>query len=364
MYEDQTYEVIMARMKAEVLRLYPGIDTREGSVIHVALGPVCAELAQAYISMDAVINETYADKASMVGLTKRMAERGMKPYDAKKAIRKGEFTPSSLELAISGRFTLNGLNYAITEKVSAGIYKMECETAGVVGNYDVGDLVPVNYIPGLETCKLTDVLIPGENAELLEVARARYFADFETAAYGGNFNDYRQKTNELQGVGGVKVYRAWNGGGTVKLVIINSDFAKPSTELVSAIQTAIDPVVNAGEGVGIAPIGHIVTIEGVSEIAINITATITYQSGWDFAAAKAAIETAIDNYLHELSQTWESSQTLTTDSGLVVRISQIETRLLDVAGIVDIEGTTINGVAGNLTTTVTQIPKRGTFNGS
>lgn len=363
MYEDQTYEVIIARAKAEALQLYPGLDTREGSVIHTALAPACAELAQAYIAMDAVINETYADKASMAGLTKRMAERGMKPYDAKKAIRKGEFTPTSLEMAIGGRFTLNGLNYAITEKVSSGIYKMECETAGVVGNYDVGDLVPVNYIPGLETCKLTDVLIPGEDAEALEAARDRYFADFETAAFGGNFNDYRQKTNELQGVGGVKIYRAWNGGGTVKLIIINSDFAKPSIELVAAIQTAIDPVINAGQGVGIAPIGHVVTVEGVSEIAINITATITYQAGWDFMAVKTAIETAIDNYLHELNKTWESTQTLTTDTGLVVRISQIETRLLDIAGILDIEGTTINGIAANLTATATQIPKRGTFNG-
>lgn len=42
-------------------------------------------------------------------------------------------------------------------------------------------------------------------------------------------------------------------GGTVKLVIINSSFKKPSEALVDQVQTAVDPLQNAGEGVGIAP---------------------------------------------------------------------------------------------------------------
>ena len=57
-------------------------------------------------------------------------------------------------------------------------------------------------------------------------------------AFGGNVADYREKVNAITGVGGVKVYPVWNGGGTVKLTIIASDFTAPSTELISKVQTA------------------------------------------------------------------------------------------------------------------------------
>ena len=63
----------------------------------------------------------------------------------------------------------------------------------------------------------------------------------------------------------MKVYPVWNGGGTVKLVIINSEYQKPSPELVDQVQTIIDPVQNQGMGLGVAPIGHVVTVEEVKE---------------------------------------------------------------------------------------------------
>ena len=81
----------------------------------------------------------------------------------------------------------------------------------------------------------------------------------DAQSFGGNVADYKERVNAMNGVGGVKVYPVWNGGGTVKLVIINSEFNVPSAELVGQVQTAVDPVQNSGRGVGIAPIGHVVT---------------------------------------------------------------------------------------------------------
>ena len=115
-----------------------------------------------------------------------------------------------------------------------------------------------------------------------------------------------------------------------------------------------------------SPIWHIVTVERVQEIAINIVTSITYQDGWDYLSTKSYIEAAIDAYLLELRKTWENTidYLAGNDTGLIVRVSQIETRLLDLAGILDIENTTINGVAGNLLIATNQIPVRGTLNGS
>ena len=139
----------------------------------------------------------------------------------------------------------------------------------------------------------------------------------------------------------------------MKLVIIDSTFSKPSTTLINAVQTAIDPTQNQGKGVGIAPIGHVVTVVGCDETTVNIETHITFQEGWSWEALKPYVEAAIDEYFKELSTEWDSN------SNLIVRISQIETRLLDLTGVLDIADTTLNGVAQNLTVAADNIPVRG-----
>lgn len=234
---------------------------------------------------------------------------------------------------------------------------MECETAGKIGNENLGSIIPIDYIDGLTTAEITEILIPGEDEEDTEVLRQRYFDSLESQAYGGNIADYKDKISKLQGVGGVKVYPVWNGGGTVKLVIIDSTFGVPSGTLIDSVQTAADPVVNAGQGVGFAPIGHVVTVAGVTSVIVNIATNITYQDGWTWVDIQPYVNTTIDDYFKELAETWHN------EKNLIVRISQIETRLLNITGVVDIGNTLINGTASNLVLNADSIPVRGTVNG-
>ena len=353
MYEDVTYELILDRMLDRVLAQNPNIDTREGSIIYNALAPAAVELQNMYIQLDTILNESFADTQTRDYLIKRCAERGVNVEPATHAIRQGEFVPSTLEIEIGARFSLNLLNYVVTEKISNGVYKLQCETAGYDGNVESGALIPIEYIEGLETATLTDVLVPGEDEEDTEHLRQRYYDSLNSQAFGGNITDYKEKTNSLDGVGGVKVYPVWNGGGTVKLVIINSDFEKPSEVLVNSVQTIIDPTQNQGNGVGIAPIGHIVTVLGCNETVVNVATRITFQEGWNWEALKPYAEQAIDDYFKELASDWASLD------NIIVRISQIEIRLLNLTGVLDIADTTLNGVAHNLTVEVDNIPKRG-----
>lgn len=353
MYEDVTYELILDRMLDRVLAQNPNIDTREGSIIYNALAPAAVELQNMYIQLDTILNESFADTQTRDYLIKRCAERGVNVEPATHAIRQGEFVPSTLEIEIGARFSLNLLNYVVTEKISNGVYKLQCETTGYDGNVESGALIPIEYIEGLETATLTDVLVPGEDEEDTEHLRQRYYDSLNSQAFGGNITDYKEKTNSLDGVGGVKVYPVWNGGGTVKLVIINSDFEKPSEVLVSSVQTIIDPTQNQGNGVGIAPIGHIVTVLGCNETVVNVATRITFQEGWNWEALKPYAEQAIDDYFKELASDWASLD------NIIVRISQIEIRLLNLTGVLDIADTTLNGVAHNLTVEADNIPKRG-----
>lgn len=219
--------------------------------------------------------------------------------------------------------------------------------------------------------------------------------------FGGNQIDYIEKVNAIPGVGGVKVYRAWNGnlkpanmippkeaeawieglsgvpepvklwldtvyaaaknnmftvGGTVKLVVINSTFTVPSPTLVEQVQTAVDPLQNAGEGVGIAPIGHVVRVEGVQEETVDLGFALYYQRGWSWEDVSGYVTEAINGYFLELAQSWADQ-----DEALVVRISQIESRLLGITGILDIANTTINEKDANHTLALDHIPVLGSL---
>ena len=66
------------------------------------------------------------------------------------------------------------MNFTALEKITDGEYQMQCETPGVIGNQYLGSMVPIEYIEGLETAKLTKVLIPGEDREDTEDLRTRY----------------------------------------------------------------------------------------------------------------------------------------------------------------------------------------------
>lgn len=347
MYENMTFDVIMQRMLSKVPDT---VDKREGSVIWDALAPAALELQLAYIEMDVILNESFADTQSRTYLIKRAAERGITPTAATYAIAKGQF---NINVPIGSRYSLDELNYVVTEKISDGIFKLQCETSGSDANSYLGTLIPIDYINGLQTAALTEILIPGEDEEATEAFRTRYLNSFDRIAFGGNRADYIEKVEKIQGVGGVKPYRAWQGGGTVKLVIINSEWQAPTAEMVNTVQTAIDPTVNAGDGLGTAPIDHVVTVFGVTNQSINIETTITFQSGWSFTECKPYIEAAIDEYFLGLSQTWDESD------NLIVRVSQIETRLLNVAGIIDIQDTKINGVQANFVVPADSIPVRG-----
>lgn len=401
MYEAQTYESILARMLQKALSINSNLDTREGSLVWYGDAPAAVELQNLYIALDTVLNETFADTATRPYLILRAAERGLSPQPASPAILQMAITPTTLFLPLNTRFSIGELNYYVSADRGSGNYELTCETAGEAGNNYTGTVIPIEYVDGLETCKITSVLVPGEDEEDTELFRQRYLNSLNAQAFGGNQIDYIEKVNAIPGVGGVKVYRAWNGdlkpanmippkeaeawieglsgvpepvklwldtvyaaaknnmftvGGTVKLVVINSTFTVPSPTLVEQVQTAVDPLQNAGEGVGIAPIGHVVRVEGVQEETVDLGFALYYQRGWSWEDVSGYVTEAINGYFLELAQSWADQ-----DEALVVRISQIESRLLGITGILDIANTTINEKAANHTLALDYIPVLGSL---
>lgn len=353
--DEMTFDYIMNRMLESVPDT---VDKREGSIIYDALSPAAAELAKAYMELDVVMDETFVDTASLQYLMLRCKERGVAIQGETAAVIEGVFTPSSVELTAGLRFNCDEVNYTITEKISAGHYKLEAETLGTVGNKYTGLLLPIQTVNGLETAQIAAVLIPAEDGDTTDTLREKYYASIDGEAFGGNVADYREKVNAITGVGGVKVYPVWNGGGTVKLTVIASDYTAPSSELISKVQTAIDPEQNHGEGMGLAPIGHTVTVTGAKYADLTITANVTFAAGWNWENGKSQIVNATNAYLNELCKEWSENETT------IVRISQIETHLLTADCIVDIDGTTVNGSTKNIELAADEIPRLKTIGGA
>lgn len=354
MYEGQTYEIILQR---SLDRVVTDVDKREGSLIMNAIAPVSAEHANIYILLDGIISDGYADTASRDYLILRCHERGIVPYPATHAVLKGRF---NMEIPIGSRYNLDELNYTATEFINSEVvedsdeehtvyyYMMRCETAGTGGNKYFGELSSIEYIDKDLEGALVELLIPAEDDEGTEALRARYLASFDSNPFGGNKQDYKNKTNSLDGVGGTVVIPVWGGGGTVKLSIINTEFDVATPELVKYVQNEIDPEPH-GTGSGIAPIGHTVTVVSAEKFTVDISCGVVLLESHLLATVRENIKQALEDYFLEMRKNWEKGS-------LIVRVSQIENRILGVDGVLDVVQTTINGKAENIALSVEQLP--------
>ena len=178
----------------------------------------------------------------------------------------------------------------------------------------------------------------------------------KSQAFGGNGDDYRERVTAIDGVGGVKVYRCWNGGGTVKVVVLDSNLNPPSNEFVAELQAAIDPN-SAGQGYGIAPIGHTVTVKAADKTSINISATVTV-SGIDLNTAKSRMTTTLSNYLKALRQQW---CTQSEKEFLTIRASMMMVQILSVTGVADVTNIKVNGNSDRVALKSETVPILGTL---
>ncbi len=407
MFEEFDSSSILESMLDDVDDRY---DKREGSPIWDAAAPAAVQMGEFYGNLDMVLDEVFADSASYYYLIKRAAERGIFPRQETQALCRMVVTPPETPISIGDRFHLGDLNYMVTsmDEGAKGSYQLTCEEAGSMANQQTGELIPIdtkNDLNEMEEAVLTEILIPGKDDEDVEAFRERYFSSFRDEAFGGNRADYIARAGEIDGVGGVKVYRRWNGGyhptqlipeervtewfenqsgetlgepvynwlrriygaasekkltvgGTVQVEIINTEYRSPSQTLIRLVQETLDPEQSAGEGDGTAPIGHVVRVAGAKERPINITLQgIEYKSGYTFANRKEEIESAIDSYFLQLRQEWAE------EDRLVIRMSQMEHRLMEIEGILDIGQTLLNEKAENVILESDEIPVRGEVNG-
>lgn len=353
MFEDRTYENIMAEMMAD---MPSDVSTEEGSLIWNACAKQAMQLEEAYLALREVEDNMYADTQDEEHLIRNGQDKGIKITMASCAEVCAVFLQ---EIDPGTRFTANDMNYCVQERMEGDgfLYRTKCEEAGPTGNIGQGELTPIDFVTDYQGGNIISILAQGMAQEDIEEYRQRV-KDFNNSRhFGGNRSDYVRFIENLDGVGAVKVKRREEGDEYIYPYILDTSYGVPLESLVRSVQEDVDPEQVHGDGDGIAPIGHKVIIKAAVGAYINIDADITYDDGYSQEALQSQIIEKIDEYMGELARTWRDRDEI------MVRIAQIETRLLGIEGIVDVENTKLNGESRNVTLAYEEIPIRGTING-
>jgi uncharacterized phage protein gp47/JayE len=348
MYEDKTVDNILKDMLAQF-----GADVRtdEGSLAWNACAKIADALETYYEELESVRLNITPDTMDLEHLILFAPQVGLSYREATPAIARGVF---SQEIETGKQFYCGDYTYTCTGPIPETVYNyyMTCDQEGAEANTNTGTLVPIDYIDEYEGGSITEVLTLGVDDEDEEVFRARILDSFGAKAFGGNKADYQEFINGLDDVGACKPKRRTSDSPWINIWILDSVLGVPAASVVTAVQDAVDPTVSSGEGDGMAPICHHVQIIAATGVTINVGATITLDTGYTIVAVKDSIKAAISEYLYELRQSWESNAL----TSMVVRIAQIEARILSVEGVLDVANTTINSSASNLTLTYEKVP--------
>lgn len=370
-----TTKAILAAMLEQV---DPGLDTRQGSIIQTALGPVAWYLEGVYMTLNQIQENSNPQTAVGESLDLITITRGITRNVARAAVRKGTF---NVEIPSGSAFkTINGADSLIfvsgdeiTDESSGEnyVYQLTCTTPGTAGNSYTGAILPITAISGLTSANIGEIITAGTDEETDASLRSRFFASFDVAAFGGNISAYRNAILAIDGVGAVQVYPAWNGGGTVLCSILGSDLKPAIPATVKEVQGIICPSEDGGStpspnGYGMAPIGAAVTITTGTELVLNITCDIQFQNGIQNGPEmyQSQIEERIQDYINEVVAEWGAPiKSQTISYSVVIYISRIIYSILQISEIVNVSNVRINGSGNDLTLTETptlqQVPVLG-----
>ncbi len=340
-YENETKETIQQRM----LDASPSdIDKRPGSVTYDLTGPAAIEFETAYIELDTVLDKGLAVKAdgtaSAFGeyLDRRVAEMGLIRKPSEKAIghvtfsgTDGTLIPKGSEVSTDGEYPIYFVTTA-DATITGGTVSVaaEAKVGGANGNVSVGAIkLTAGNITGITAVTNASMFDGGVDTESDADLLARYLDRVRRPATSGNGNHYRQWALEIAGISDAKVYSVWNGNGTVKVVLLDSDKTAPDSTKIAEVAAYIETQ---------RPVGATVSVVGATEVSINVSVTVTLASGASLADAQAQITKGLREYLKTLAFV-----------DPMVRYTQIANVVLNADAVVDYANLQVNGAAGNIT---------------
>jgi uncharacterized phage protein gp47/JayE len=274
-FDMQTAITVLERMQDEFLENTQDseVSAIEGTFAFDALSANATEFEKAYAEMSLMIEAAFADTSWGKFLTMRAAEFGVDRKPATKAIgvltitgNKGVRVPagSLFDVDDDTQFTTN--EACVIGQDGTVDVRITCTTAGDRGNVGAGT---INHIPvsiyGVKSCSNAAPTYDGYDEESDKALLKRYLVVVRTPATSGNKYHYYNWAMSIAGVGGCRVLPLWDGPGTVKVLVVDSNMQIASHETVQAVADYIESV---------RPIGADVTVVSPVPKTLDITMSV------------------------------------------------------------------------------------------
>lgn len=267
MYNNETYESIKERILNSIST---GLDKREGSFIHDMISPIAVELTRAYMELDNVLNIAFIKTSYDAYLDKKVNEFGIYRKEGEKATGIITILGADGTKIPKGTIALteNNLRFLLDEGIIVnGEVSLNATAEDTGKRYNIlqNKIVKLDIdIFGVESISNKE-FTGGIDRETDEELKIRFFKVIQKPITSGNSNNYEQWALEVNGVGNAIVKPLWNGPGTVKVMISDSNKQPVSSEVIKACEEYIESV---------RPIGATVTISTPSLFNISISVDV------------------------------------------------------------------------------------------
>lgn len=298
MFEQCTESFILNRMKQNIDN---GIDTKEGTYTHDVLSPSANEVARIYSQLDYSIKQAFLADASGDYLTKKCKEFNVTRKDKQKAV--GTVTFYGTEGSIIPNHTIvstvDNLQFETlqTYNIEAGqttvnvvVQAMNYGPSYNVSAYAIKKLN--TSVTGITKVENAAAFVGGDNTESDEDLRERAFEHISEPVASGNANHYKQWAYECNGVGAVKIIPTWNGPGSVKVIILDSNRGIANDALITTVADYIEEN---------RPIGATVTVTTAKISQITIMVDINQNNSVLWAEVNAEMVSKINTYLTDIA---------------------------------------------------------------
>lgn len=325
------------------------IDKREGSIVYDAIAPAAMVMSVRALDMANYLKQAHIETATGEFLDSFASDRGTNRESATYTKVKANIIDDNKNVVTSvdindtfASVANEPIFYHVITKNDDGTFILQANDAGSYANQYVGQIIPVTANDSVSWAEITEVSVPAKDAEDDDSLRSRLLSPNSYIAYGGNVADYKKMIEDkLNDVGAVQVYSAWQGGGTVKLVILDNTLNLPTKTLINEVQNTIDPVDNSALGYGLAPIGHKVTVVAPDLLNISVNIDVVSDNKVSKDVLNNAIKNSINNYFISLRKSWDKSSNNHYD--LTVYRSQILAVVLQTEHVVNAELPKLNG---------------------
>lgn len=302
-------------------RVDPAISKIPGTSIYDSVAVTAPELQNVAVMLKIFEDQTFLMTATGAELDRWGATFSLSRYQATKAIMKARPLARNgvgLNIDIGARFmsidTIAPIEY-VAIGMSGDLALVECQTEGLVGSSYLGFLIATPSVNNLASMEIVQAEYIGQNREPDSVYRERLRMHLARIMYGGNIWEYKMWVNAINGVWDCVIFPAWQGGGSVKVCIIDSEYKPVPFEFLNIVKSILDPVEIEGSGGGIVPIGHNVIVSTPEFVDLNFILDFEVKPIFKIEQVRPIIKNIFTEYVNDLRENFVNMWQQRLDSG-------------------------------------------------